>query len=129
MEHFCARKFITAMLFVENARKHYYVTNEIMKRWYLFDIVLSLVDYVFCYIKTSVFLSIFSCFYIFGDQICFVVGENLRKQVLPKISMLLIREKESQIQDLWNGESKSNIKIWWWLVNLSQNLCETLCRR
>ena len=26
-----------------------------------------------------------------------------------KISMLLIREKESQIQDLWNRESKSNI--------------------
>ena len=28
------------MLFVENASKHYYVTNEIMKKWHLFDIVL-----------------------------------------------------------------------------------------
>ena len=48
------------MLFVENARKHYYVTNEIMKRWYLFDIVLLLVVYVFCCIKNS----IFCCFYM-----------------------------------------------------------------
>ena len=30
--------------------------------------------------------------------------------------MLLIRKKESQIQDFWNCESKSNIKIWWWFV-------------
>ena len=35
------------MLFVENVSKHYYVTNEITKRWYLFDIVI-LVGYVFC---------------------------------------------------------------------------------
>ena len=28
------------MLFAENASKHFYVTNKIMKRWYLFDIVL-----------------------------------------------------------------------------------------
>ena len=26
-----------------------------------------------------------------------------------KISILLIRERESQIQDLWNSKSKSNI--------------------
>ena len=30
--HSFARKFITAMLFVENASKHYYATKEIMKR-------------------------------------------------------------------------------------------------
>ena len=52
------------MLFVENASKHYYVTNEIIKRWYLFDIVLLLAGYVFRYIKNSVFLSIFCCFYM-----------------------------------------------------------------
>ena len=40
--------------------------------------------------------------------------------------MLLIREKENQIQDLSIRESKSNIKIWWWLVNLTQKLCETM---
>ena len=51
------------MLFMENASKHYYVTNEIMKR-YLFDIVLLLVGYVFCYIKKSLFLSVFCCFYM-----------------------------------------------------------------
>ena len=28
------------MLFLENASKHYYVTNEIMKKLYLFDTVL-----------------------------------------------------------------------------------------
>ena len=47
------------MLFGENASKYYYVNNEIMKRLYLFDIVLLLVGYVFCDIKTSTFLSIF----------------------------------------------------------------------
>ena len=52
------------MLFVENASKHYYVTNEIIKRWYLFDIVLLLAGYVFRYIKNSIFLSIFCCFYM-----------------------------------------------------------------
>ena len=59
---FFSRKLITAMLFGENASKYYYVNNEIMKRLYLFDIVLLLVGYVFCYIKTSTFLSIFWCF-------------------------------------------------------------------
>ena len=41
------------MLFVENASKYYYVTNEIMKRWYLFDIVWLLVGYEFFYIKVQ----------------------------------------------------------------------------
>ena len=42
--------------------------------------------------------------------------------------MLLIRENESQIQDLWNRKSKSNLKICLWLVNFGQfNSCETLC--
>ena len=63
-ENFFPRKLVTAMLFVENASKHYYVTNKIMKIWYLFDIVFLLPGYVFCYIKTSIFLSIFYCFYI-----------------------------------------------------------------
>ena len=36
---FC-KKTYNAMLFAENASKHFYVTNKIMKRWYLFDIVL-----------------------------------------------------------------------------------------
>ena len=49
--------------FVENASKRYYVTTEIMKRWYLFDIMLLLVGYVFRYIKNSLILSIFCCFY------------------------------------------------------------------
>ena len=40
--------------------------------------------------------------------------------------MLLKVEKENQIQDLWNRGSKSNVKIWQWLVNLRQNPCETL---
>ena len=40
------------------------MTNEIMKRWYLFGTVLFPVDYVFWYIKTSVFLSIFCCVYV-----------------------------------------------------------------
>ena len=52
------------MLFVENPSKHYYVTNKIMNIWYLFDIEFLLTGYVFCYIKTSTFLSIFYCFYI-----------------------------------------------------------------
>ena len=51
------------MLFEENASKHYHVTTEIRKRWRLFDIVLLLVGFVFCYIKTSIFLSTFSSFY------------------------------------------------------------------
>ena len=34
-----------------NASKHYYVTKEITKRWCLFDIVLLLASYVFCYVK------------------------------------------------------------------------------
>ena len=55
-----ARKRITAMLFVENESKNYY---KIMKRWYLFDIMLLLVGYVFC-IKTSIFIWIFCCFYV-----------------------------------------------------------------
>ena len=47
-----------------DASKHYYVTKEITKRWCLFDIVLLLASYVFCYVKYSVFLSIFCCFYL-----------------------------------------------------------------
>ena len=62
--HLFVRKLTTATLFVENASKHYCVTNEIMKRWFLFDIVLLLVGFVFYYIKTSIFLSIFYCFYM-----------------------------------------------------------------
>ena len=31
-EHFAARKRINAMLLVENARKHHYVTTELRKR-------------------------------------------------------------------------------------------------
>ena len=61
---FFERKRITAMLLVEKASKHYYMTNEIMKRWYLFDIVFLLKGYVFCSIKNSIFLSIFCCFYL-----------------------------------------------------------------
>ena len=38
---FFARKFITTMLFVENPSKHYYHTREIMKRWYLFNSVIT----------------------------------------------------------------------------------------
>ena len=38
------------MFFVENASKRYYVTAEMMKRRYLFDIMLSLVGYLFRYI-------------------------------------------------------------------------------
>ena len=30
--HFVVRKLINAMLLVENARKHYYVTTELRKR-------------------------------------------------------------------------------------------------
>ena len=62
-EHFAARKLINATLLVENARKHYYVTTELRKRLYLFDIVLLLVEYVYSHIKTSIFLSIFCCFF------------------------------------------------------------------
>ena len=51
------------MFFVENAIKYYYVTTEIMKRWNLFDVVLLRLGYVFCYIKISIFLSVFCCFY------------------------------------------------------------------
>ena len=61
--HSFARKFITALLFVENASKHCYATKEIMKRWYLFHTVLLLAGYKFCYIKSSIFLSMFCCFY------------------------------------------------------------------
>ena len=43
-----------------------------------------------------------------GDPKCFVIGENLRKQALSKSFNTVIREKESQIQDLWNRESKFN---------------------
>ena len=50
------------MLFVENLSKYYYVTNELMIRLYLFDIVLLPVGYVFCYIKTSNFLQYFANF-------------------------------------------------------------------
>ena len=46
---------------------------------------------------------------VFWASNCFVIDENLRKQALLKNSMLLIHEIEIQIQDLWNGESKSNI--------------------
>ena len=42
-----ARKLINAMLFVEHTSKHYYVTNETMKRLHLFDIVLLHAGYVF----------------------------------------------------------------------------------
>ena len=49
---------------MEDTSKYYYVTIEIMKRWNLFDAVLFLAGYVFCYIKTSIFLSIFYCFYV-----------------------------------------------------------------
>ena len=61
---FFRRKLITALLFVENASKHHYATNEIIKGWYLFYIVLLLVGYVFSYVKSSIFLSTFWCFYI-----------------------------------------------------------------
>ena len=40
------------MLFVKNESKSYHVTTEIIKRGYVFNIVLLLVGYVFCYIKT-----------------------------------------------------------------------------
>ena len=43
-----------------------------------------------------------------GIQRCFVIGENLRKQALSKNFNTFIREKERQIQDLWNCESKFN---------------------
>ena len=36
------------MFYAENASRHYHVTIEIMKKWYLFDIVLLLLGYVFC---------------------------------------------------------------------------------
>ena len=52
------------MLFVEHTSKHYYVTNETMKRLHLFDIVLLHAGYVFCYIKNLICLSIFCCFYM-----------------------------------------------------------------
>ena len=45
---------------------------------------------------------------VLGVQRCFVIGENLRKQALSKNFNTVIREKESQIQDLWNRESKFN---------------------
>ena len=51
-------------MFVENASKDNYVTNEIMKRWYLFEIVLLFVGYVCCDTKTSIFLSIFCCLHV-----------------------------------------------------------------
>ena len=41
-----ARKLITAMFFAENASKQYYVTNEMMKRRHLLNIVLLLAGYV-----------------------------------------------------------------------------------
>ena len=41
-----ARKLITAMFFAENPSKQYYVTNEMMKRRHLFNIVLLLAGYV-----------------------------------------------------------------------------------
>ena len=39
-----------------------------------------------------------------------VIGEIWENKHCWKISMLLICEKESQVQDLWNRESKSNTK-------------------
>ena len=42
------------MFFVENASKRYYVTAEMMKRRYLFDIMLSLVGYLFRYISQHI---------------------------------------------------------------------------
>ena len=53
-KHFFIRKLITATFFVENASKRYYVTAEMMKRRYLFDIMLSLVGYLFRYISQHI---------------------------------------------------------------------------
>ena len=49
---------------------------------------------------------------IFELQICFVVGENLRKQVLSeKLNAARSRKKERQIQELRSRERKPNLKI------------------
>ena len=60
---FCEKTY-HRYVFVEHASKHYCVTNEIMKRWYLFGIVLLLAGSVIFKIKNSMFLSIFCCFYM-----------------------------------------------------------------
>ena len=47
-----------------------------------------------------------------NSQFFFVIGENLRKQVLPKnLNAAHLQKKESEIQDLRNDESKSNLKV------------------
>ena len=49
---------------------------------------------------------------VLEPQICFAVGENFRKQVLPKnLNATYPRKKEGQIEDLRNCESKPKLKI------------------
>ena len=44
-----------------------------------------------------------------GHQIALQLVEIWESKHYRKISILLIREKECQIQDLWNSKNKSNI--------------------
>ena len=83
---------ITAMLFVENASMDYYVTNEKMKRGYLFDIMLSLVSYVFCYIKKiDISFNILLLLYGFTGLSKNCWRQNILKEWLSEIDKLVNR--------------------------------------
>ena len=92
------------MLFVEIASKHYYVTNEIIKRWYLFNVLLMLVDYVFFYIKNSIFLSLFCRFYIdfIGlSKKCW--GQHFLKKWLRNVTLVNFLKIRSLLFKTWDN--------------------------